>query len=353
MDYEIDFLPVGNGDSSGDAIAIRYGIDGNYKVIVIDGGTKESGENLVSHIKQYYNTNYVDYVLNTHPDKDHASGLSIILEKLEVGKLYIHRPWEYADKLIDYFKDQRMTVESLKRKLKENFSASYALEELAISKKISIEEPYEGVEIDCFRVISPKKDWYLNELIPDFNKTPDKKNIMEDTVKMISKYIKYLFETLSYETLKEGGVTSADNESSVILYTTFNDEKGYLFTGDAGIKALEKATNYAEELGINLTSNLNFIQIPHHGSRRNVSPSILDKILGTKGQEANKTAYVSAGKNAKKHPRQVVINAFIRRGCKVSATQGKTICYSFNMPYREGWSETSHLSFKKEVEEYE
>ncbi len=47
--YEIDFLPVGNGDRSGDAIAMRYGTPNNYKVIVYDGGTKESGKALVDH----------------------------------------------------------------------------------------------------------------------------------------------------------------------------------------------------------------------------------------------------------------------------------------------------------------
>jgi hypothetical protein len=33
------------------------------------------------------------------------------------------------------------------------------------------------------------------------------------------------------------------------------------------------------------------VQIPHHGSRNNVNPDILDKILGEKGQEENKTAF--------------------------------------------------------------
>ncbi|NJM55078.1 MAG: DUF1501 domain-containing protein [Verrucomicrobiae bacterium] len=53
--YEIDMLPVGSGEKSGDAIALRYGnsTDG-YKVMVVDGGTLESGEKLVEHIKNNY-----------------------------------------------------------------------------------------------------------------------------------------------------------------------------------------------------------------------------------------------------------------------------------------------------------
>ena len=46
--YEVDFLPVGNGDKSGDAIVLRYGEPGSYKVMVVDGhrwlAMLESGE---------------------------------------------------------------------------------------------------------------------------------------------------------------------------------------------------------------------------------------------------------------------------------------------------------------------
>lgn len=66
--YEVDFLPVGSGDKSGDAIVLRYGEAGSYKVMVVDGGTKESGEKIVDHIKEHYGTTHVDYLVNTHPD---------------------------------------------------------------------------------------------------------------------------------------------------------------------------------------------------------------------------------------------------------------------------------------------
>jgi hypothetical protein len=55
MGYEIDFLPVGEGEKSGDAIALRFGnLFGNRNektVVVIDGGFKETGEKLVKHIE--------------------------------------------------------------------------------------------------------------------------------------------------------------------------------------------------------------------------------------------------------------------------------------------------------------
>ena len=57
---EIDFLAVNSGEKSGDAICLRYGdfsSAGTQNVIVIDGGTLESGRNMVKHIKDNYQTN--------------------------------------------------------------------------------------------------------------------------------------------------------------------------------------------------------------------------------------------------------------------------------------------------------
>ena len=94
--YEIDFLPVGDGEKSGDAIAGRFGnLYGNRDeqfVFVIDRGTKESGKNLVDFIRQYYKTRKADAVFSTHPDGDHSSGLTVVLEEMDVNYLLIHRP---------------------------------------------------------------------------------------------------------------------------------------------------------------------------------------------------------------------------------------------------------------------
>lgn len=262
MGYEIDFLPVGNGNSSGDAIAIRYGEPGNYKVMVVDGGSKESGKTLVEHIKKYYGTTYVDYVVNTHPDQDHASGLSVVLEELEVGELWLHRPWNHTQDIIEHFHDGRMTPESLARTFKEGgFPYAHALEEIALRKGITINEPYQGSKIGDFYVLSPSRDWYLHELIPGFNKTPQKKALDEASFKdYILKRISRVFESMDIETLKENVSTSSDNESSTILYANI-DNQGILLTGDSGVRALNHGYDYALSCSVDLSLNLKFVQV--------------------------------------------------------------------------------------------
>ncbi|WP_299328656.1 MBL fold metallo-hydrolase [uncultured Helicobacter sp.] len=375
MNYEIDFLPVGNGNNSGDAIALRWW-QGDWgrnkqKVMIIDGGTKESGGALVKHIQKYYKTDCVDYVVNTHPDKDHASGLTEILENLKVKELWIHRPWCYIDQIIKFIdnpsnnfkRDKRTTTDSMRERFEQKYY-QYArkLETIATQKEIEIKEPYEGCQIGVFQVLSPNKDWHLYDLIPNSNKT--KEISIEDSkqtsiLESMREVCINVAENMNIETLKEynkeKGKTSEENESSVILYANL-DGRGILLTGDAGNEALQNAHNYALSQNINISKSLSFIQIPHHGSRRNVSPSILNKFIGNKNTNKKNSivAFVSAGKDDDRHPRRVVINAFIRRGCKVIATQGSTKRHrNGNVPQREGWITAEPLPFYDKVESYE
>ena len=54
MDFEIEFFPVGEASKAGDAIVVRYGSGGFYEVMVIDGGTEDSGIAIVKHVQQQY-----------------------------------------------------------------------------------------------------------------------------------------------------------------------------------------------------------------------------------------------------------------------------------------------------------
>src|SRR5258708_28213247 len=100
MDYEIDFLAVGDESKGGDAIALRYGnLAGpreEQTVIVIDGGYASTGQKMIEHITNRYNTTHVDIVLSTHPDRDHVTGLETVVEELSVGQMLMHQPWRHS-----------------------------------------------------------------------------------------------------------------------------------------------------------------------------------------------------------------------------------------------------------------
>jgi len=346
---EIDFLAVGNGEKSGDAIAIRYGdFEDKQKqyTIVIDGGTIDSGKELIKLIKETYETNYIDLVISTHPDGDHSSGLREILkdEDFTIAKLWMHRPWEHSDDIKDLFVDGRITNNSLSERLKEAYNYAYECEEIAIERDINIEEPFSGVSFDNgkIKVIGPDLEYY-QELIPEFNKSPEAKSaVLEKAFSGLKGVIKMIRETLQIETLDESGETSAENNSSTVLLLKFENDY-YLFTGDTGVPALTKAIEYTENEGIDI-SNIRFMQVPHHGSKRNISPSILNAIKC-------KTAYVSASKDAPKHPAKKVINAYIRRDANVYTTEGSNLCHHRNSKPREGYSSSTPQTFYNQVEE--
>ncbi len=117
-------------------------------------------------------------------------------------------------------------------------------------------------------------------------------------------------ESWNNERLKDGGTTSASNESSVVLYGNF-DSGRVLLTGDSGLNGLTWTAEYAARLSWPM-QRFSFIQIPHHGSRRNVGPTILTRVLGDRQAETMPTkftAFVSAPKDDDQHPRRIVLNA--------------------------------------------
>jgi hypothetical protein len=59
MKCEIEFLAVGTGSKAGDAIIVRYGELSDYKLMLIDGGHAETGENVVAHLKKHFGTGAV------------------------------------------------------------------------------------------------------------------------------------------------------------------------------------------------------------------------------------------------------------------------------------------------------
>jgi beta-lactamase superfamily II metal-dependent hydrolase len=368
MGYEIDFLPVGNGDSSGDAIAVRWGTKGNYQVMVYDGGTKEAGEALVEHILRHYGTTRVDHVVSSHPDGDHASGLSVVLARLDVQRLWMHRPWMHSALIRNYFADGRMTHASLAARLQDKMRPAYDLEALAHRRSIPIVEPFFGQQIGPFWVLSPDRDWYLHELVPAFEKSPETKarsglglrsprpGIIGALALAANAAVGWLQENWSTESLREDVTTSAENESSVILYGEL-DGQAVLLTGDAGVQALGRTAASAEFNRLDLPNRLKFVQIPHHGSRHNVSTSTLDRLIGPRlsfsGVQPDRVAYASAGKDSTSHPRKVVMNAFLRRGYQPYATRGMTLRYSHQMPGRDGWGPATPIAFADKVEAWD
>jgi beta-lactamase superfamily II metal-dependent hydrolase len=339
MGYEVDFLPVGD-KKSGDAIALRfgnvYGPRAQQTVVVIDGGYVSDGESMVEHLSTYYGTDYVDVLVSTHPDADHVGGLETVLDRCHVGQFWMHRPWNQTTDIARMFQSGRVTDMSVRETLRRSLEGARSLESLAIAKGIPIIEPFTGVTdaTGSLIVLGPTQEYYRS-LLPDFRCTPTPKSAFEEMVERILQGVANLAEHWHIETLTDSGQTSAENNSSVVLLLSV-EGRNLLFTADAGIPALTKVADLMDAASID-RSRLHFIQVPHHGSRRNVGPTILDRLIGPKLQQdqSTKMAFVSVARNAsEKHPSKRVTNAFRRRGAHVSRTDHVWISHRYNAPAR-------------------
>ena len=234
MGFEVDFLAVGEGERSGDAIAIRSGnLTGPRSeqfVMVIDGGTLESGDTLVEHIQGVYCTDRVDLVVNTHPDGDHASGLSRVLEGLDVNHLWMHRPWTHSSEIKHMFDDGTLSNDLLSAKMRKALSDAWDLEKITKRKGIPITEPFSDGESNRqyqgIYVLGPSEDYYQS-LLPGFREMPDVReaiaNYLGDRFRSFAKgavaLAERVLETWGKETLQEPAedATSSENNSSAII----------------------------------------------------------------------------------------------------------------------------------------
>lgn len=365
MSLEIEFLPVGEGSKAGDCIVVRYGMPGAYDLMIIDGGTTETGVSLVAHIrKQFPEMAHIEHVVLTHADLDHASGLRELFGEFTIGCLWMHIPWTLAREVPHFF-EGNPSADTIEKEVRDCYNVLDEIVELAGKHNVRVQMPFAQMSIGPFTVLSPSRDMYL-KLLPQFDRTPDADDKaleaadarLDEGKGFFSKALEALaamvFEPWGVETLRDGEATSASNESSLVLYG-LEGYRRYLLTGDAGIEALTFAADTADAMNLPL-QQFDFVQVPHHGSRHNVGPTILDRVLGkaiTQGSASRGSAYVSAPKDNSKHPKKVVMNAFTRRGFEVHATQGSAKVFCGGFAARPGYHAATPMPFHNEVEAYD
>ncbi|GAA3797631.1 hypothetical protein GCM10022403_034380 [Streptomyces coacervatus] len=360
MGYEIDLLPVGEESKGGDAIALRFGnlrgVRAEQTVMVIDGGYTDCGDALVEHIKKYYVTDRIDIVVSTHTDQDHICGLKTVLEKMCVGQLLMHLPWEHSAEM-ERARTSTFWREKLNDPARRMLEAAMELEAIARERDVEVVEPFAGIgtKDGSFSVLGPSETYYeqlLTELVGQAVKSAAQLACEAVVRKMLEAAKKLVPETWLHETLRDDGTTTPTNNASVVSLFEVDGRK-LLLTGDAGIPALTSVLDELEESGF-APGDLRFAQVPHHGSRNNVGPTVLDRLLGPAVEDVTRgIACVSAPKKNpdNRHPAKKVTNAFLRRGYPVYATQGVSLLYSHDSPARSGNSPAQPLPFHPAVED--
>jgi hypothetical protein len=356
--FEIDFLDV-ESDKSGDAITIRYRIGSETLIHVVDGGFQPTGDSVCEHIDTHYGRpRHIDHVVLTHSDSDHAGGLRTVLERYSVGKLWILRPWTYAGQLKNSFPTVA-SVDRLVRVLREAYPNIVALEEIALRRNIPMAEPFQGTTIGGFTVMAPSRTRYLNLLLRS-ECTPDSvvekrsaATIIATIGRAAARAVAYVRAAWGEESFSPEEV-SAENEMSVVQYAAIAGQR-ILLTADAGREALAEVVQFAPYAGLELPG-IDRFQVPHHGSRRNLTSELLDRLVGPRlgspipSGNGSFTGIISSAKKDEHHPRKTVVRAIIHRGGNPIATEGKTVCTFQNAPQRPGWGPVQVLEYPTDQE---
>jgi|AntRauTorckE5430_2_1112549.scaffolds.fasta_scaffold10434_1 beta-lactamase superfamily II metal-dependent hydrolase len=346
IDISIDMLSVGNADS---IIVWLKDNNSNHFVILIDGGKKSDGEAVIQHLETHLkrNVGYAapDLIICTHHDQDHIGGLTAVVEKYKtsIGEIWINNPADHISHhsyqtLKESFRRKsaqqqyKVILESIKNV--EDFIS--VVDRIGIERKPALHgrESQNGI----IKILGPTKDFY-DLLLPG----------MDGIENFVSAEANYVYNShFSSQNINEAAETSspcpivdaenntsATNSSSVILEIKANQGKRFLFTGDAGVKAFEDVEKRYS------LANIFWLDVPHHGARRNLSSNLIDTMRPT-------YALISAkGGSDTKHPRKALVFCLRNHGAKVySTSKSGSLNHKFgNFPKRGGYS-TANEVFK-------
>lgn len=276
---DIKFFNVGQGDS----ILLEWQDDNLTKIGVIDCHKHKSG----NPIKNYLNTkeNFeLEFIILSHPHRDHYSGIEELLDFIESKdykiNFFLHTVSVHPMYLnwAEINEDDSIKLELLFDKII-RFNS-----EKEIIKSIQI-----GVENWS---IDLNEKYAIKLLAPSDLET-----------RTFTSKINY------YKEENQNECSAAANLlSSVIKITNRQNSKVALLTSDAEILTFERLnkTNLIQ-------TELDYFQVPHHGSKNNHLPDFWDS-LKFKG---NTKGIISAGKNKKyNHPDYEVVEYFdLRKIC--------------------------------------
>lgn len=333
---EIDMLNLGDADS----ILVTNWVNNTPSRILVDGGRKKDAETVQAFLDSM-GIKHLEHLVCSHIHDDHARGLVELVNnrKFSIGQAWLHIPSNHIDRqeMARVLNEAGNDGVKFARVIQASLQTRDNLQEALEARGINPQEPFKDCLIGDFVVCSPTIDFYREKLkfFSDYDKLLEKQKLISEQ-ELRTGVMDMVAKAASKESgLLDNPVTDPENETSVVLGTAYGEDR-YLLTADAGVESLTQVKDAYGDLG-----NLRFMQIPHHGSRHNITKSLIEYF-------APQTAFVSAEGNGD-HPRRAVVNAFNRAGSKVYSTHYRTPQniwhHNGNVPTRSGYSSLQPLSY--------
>lgn len=235
-------------------------------------------------------------------------------------------PAQYLDvNDIQRYKNKENATKAVRKIWQKSTNPNLNLIDLALDKCTEVISVTDGVQhpILPISIVGPSDKYYgevVKAMVADYGiKTYEdsSKEAYDDTFKIDEKDIKSVIDN--------DEDSSPYNASSLIILYEPEDGKRLLFAGDANTTSLQMMLNKYKWL-----RNVDFLKVPHHGSRRNLNTSIIEALSPQK-------CYISAAGN-KKHPSGRLVYWLAKYGNVYSTHTCNSYihCQSAAMPNRNG-----------------
>lgn len=294
--YEYECLALGDAD----AIIIRHfnvkdGVEKPY-VIVIDAGKEGDGKKVAKHLKENFGNKHIDLAICTHPDSDHKDGFFDLLDDKDVtiDEFWLTDPACFLTvDDIKYYKNQENAMRAVREIWNKSTDSSRNLIDEIINRRInglSVSAGHSHTSLPI-KVVAPDEKFY-SEIVKDIVakagvKTYDKRDTTpyDENAKVDDSEAKSV--------LDECTDNSPTNASSIVLLYEPEMGKKFLFAGDATQESLQLAIDTYH------IENIDFLKVPHHGSKHNLTTPIIEKLRPKK-------SYITAS-GTSKHPSSAIV----------------------------------------------
>jgi hypothetical protein len=315
MKFSIDILKLGKADAT-----IIWAKDGDKDyVIFLDGGKEMHGSTVVEHYRTYIAPHVGDaphlLAINTHIHDDHIGGLSKIVQTLHphVKAVYFNNPaagqqgellQEDVARAIRNGLDLPH-IQHLNESLEQARDFSAALKHKGIIEYpalagVSLPPPF-GKHI---RIIGPSAQFYYQNMrAAGIDILPPTE---QEEADFINEQVGSADPCKAIETSKD---RSYENKVSVMIELVDQNERRYLFTADASAPSFESAVAMGHPL-----NKYHFVQLPHHGSRRNMDAKWI--------KQFSPNIFWIAAPGSSKHPSQALVDCIKQQlpACRVYST---------------------------------
>jgi beta-lactamase superfamily II metal-dependent hydrolase len=317
----------------GDALILTVEEEGECFNMVIDSGPAEAYYDVVKPVLD--KLDHIDLFVLTHWHDDHCGGLTEWLMENEENARKVKEFWVNCAEGVEYSNSNTISAYTKDRDLKDFF-----VKESKLHKDWNISWSTEIIASHSFHSDSPLVD--IEVIAPSTNA---RKTYIDEYHKAISKqnYDSVLAKPLDELAKLPMPMNKQDVNNASIAFIVRTRDKSFLMLGDVQEKDVYTYLTEKHDYSKNKKLAVDFVKMPHHGSKYNISNRLLD-IIDTE----NYIFTTDGGDGNSSHPDRMTVARIL---CRESRDRLKQINLIFNYSQQDFIDNRAQFLTQEEIED--